>query len=87
MDEHNAYAKQVTPPHKFHMMEVSEGWEPLCKILRVKTPETPFPRANDAEAVDGLASQILLEAGSRWAAIVATLGVVGYCIWRSWGAR
>jgi hypothetical protein len=84
MDEHNEYVREVTPPEKFHMMELSEGWAPLCKILGTSIPDEPFPRANDAEAVEGLASQILLEAGSRWAGISAVVGFVGYGAWRLW---
>jgi hypothetical protein len=78
MDEHNAHVRQVTPPHKFHMMELKQGWEPLCRMLNVEAPETPFPRVNDTQAVDAVASQILWEAGSRWAVIIAGLGVFGY---------
>lgn len=84
MDEHNEYVREVTPPEKFHTMELSEGWAPLCKILGTSIPDEPFPRANDAEAVEGLAGQILLEAGSRWAGISAVVGVVGYGAWRLW---
>ena len=62
MDEHNAYVKSVTPPERFHMMELSEGWAPLCKILNKPVPDEPFPRANDAEAVEGVNADILKEA-------------------------
>lgn len=81
MDEHNAWVEKVTPPEKFHMMELSEGWTPLCKALNKPVPDEPFPRLNDAEAVDGLAGQILKEAGSRWAGIFAVAGAIGYGGW------
>lgn len=81
MDEHNAYVQSVTPPNQFHMMELSEGWAPLCRILGVSTPNAPFPRANDAEAVEGLASQILIEAGKRWLGSLAVVGGLGYSVW------
>ena len=84
MDEHNEHVKKVTPPEKFHMMELSEGWEPLCKTLNLPVPDEPFPRANDAEAVEGLEGQILKEAGSRWAVIFAVAGGVGYGAWWLW---
>lgn len=35
---------------------VKEGWEPLCKFLGKKIPETPFPRRNVGGS--GLAQQI-----------------------------
>ncbi|CAM1503152.1 Fc.00g079280.m01.CDS01 [Cosmosporella sp. VM-42] len=81
MGEHNEYVKEVTPPNKFHMMNLSEGWAPLCNVLGVTIPDEPFPRANDAEAVEGLAGQIFVQAGSRWAGILAGLGALGYGAW------
>src|SRR5690606_33763530 len=78
MDEHNEYVREVTPPARFHMMDLSQGWEPLCKMLNVPIPDEPFPRVNDAEAVEGLNKEILKEAGSRWAGIFAVTGALGY---------
>ncbi|KAG9252562.1 uncharacterized protein F5Z01DRAFT_676037 [Emericellopsis atlantica] len=86
MDEHNAYVKSVTPPDKFHMMELSEGWAPLCAMLHKPIPDEPFPRANDAEAVEGVNKDILKEAGGRWGVILAVTGALGYgalWVWRS----
>lgn len=82
MDEHNESVEAATPANKFHMMELSEGWAPLCKILNVKVPNEPFPRANDAEAVEGVASQIMFEAVWRWVVILSTVGLTGYGLWR-----
>lgn len=86
MDEHNEYVKQVTPPAQFHMMALSDGWAPLCDVLKLPVPDEPFPRANDAEAVEGLNKEILKEAGSRWAGIVAVTGGLVYGVswlWKS----
>lgn len=86
MDEHNEYVKNVTPPEKFHMMELKEGWEPLCRILNLPVPDEPFPRVNDADAVEGVNKKIMREAGSRWALILAATGILGYgslWLWRS----
>ncbi|KAK7416605.1 hypothetical protein QQX98_005076 [Neonectria punicea] len=82
LDEHNKYVEEVTPPAKFHTMQLSEGWAPLCKVLGMATPDAPFPRANDAEAVEGLAGQILIEAGWRWAVIITVLGALIYGTWQ-----
>lgn len=84
MDEHNAHVEAATPPANFHSMELSEGWAPLCEMLGVPVPDEPFPRANDAEAVDGLAAQILKEAGLIWGGIFAVAGVVGYGALWAW---
>lgn len=84
MDEHNEYVKEVTPFEKFHMMELSDGWAPLCKILGTPIPDEPFPRANDAAAIEGLAGQIFMEAATRWAAVFAVAGSVIYSTWWIW---
>jgi hypothetical protein len=81
MDEHNQYAKDVTPPTSFYMVELGDGWAPLCKILGKPIPDTPFPRANDTEALKGLTSQIFMEAGSRWAGIISVIGACAGGVW------
>ncbi|KAF2256708.1 hypothetical protein BU26DRAFT_473168 [Trematosphaeria pertusa] len=81
MEEHNEYVKAVTPPEKFHMMELKEGWAPLCKILGTPVPDEPFPRLNDADAVKGTVSQIFIQAGTIWASILAVAGALGYGAW------
>jgi hypothetical protein len=81
MDEHNEDVKNATSPEKFHMMDLSEGWAPLCSMLGTAIPNEPFPRANDAEAVEGLAAQIFMEAGSRWIVILLVAGALVYSAW------
>jgi Sulfotransferase domain len=78
LDEHNEYVNNVTPPDKIYMMELSEGWTVLCKILGKSIPDEPFPGGNDAEAVEGPAGQIMLEAGFGWVAISGVVGVMRY---------
>ncbi|KAF2110598.1 P-loop containing nucleoside triphosphate hydrolase protein [Lophiotrema nucula] len=75
MEQHNAWVESVTPKERFWMMELSQGWEPLCRVLRKPVPEEPFPRANDAEAVEALAGQLMLQAGKIWAAIFLVFGI------------
>ncbi|SPN97350.1 uncharacterized protein DNG_00864 [Cephalotrichum gorgonifer] len=84
MGEHNSHVRAITPASKFHMMELSEGWAPLCNMLSAPVPDEPFPRANDAEAVEGLAGVILKDAGTRWGAIFALAGVAGYGALQVW---
>lgn len=81
MREHNEYVKEVTPPAQFYLMELSEGWVPLCKFLGTRIPDEPFPRVNDAKAVEGLEIQILKEAAWRWAVVFAVAGAILYSLW------
>ena len=34
-----------------HFFNVKDGWAPLCEILGVDVPDSPFPHLNDAMAV------------------------------------
>lgn len=68
-------------------MELSEGWEPLCKFLGKPIPKEPFPRVNDAEASDQMAKKILLKLGRRWLTLFAVLGGTlygGFQLWKWW---
>lgn len=45
---HNQYIKQLIPPEKLLVFDVSQGWKPLCEFLGVPEPKEPFPRVNDS---------------------------------------
>jgi hypothetical protein len=66
---HIDYIKRVVPPSRLHFFDVKEGWEPLCKILNVPIPDEPFPRGNDAKAMEDLGSMVLKRALWKWAQI------------------
>jgi hypothetical protein len=44
---HNERVKQVVPPDRLLVWEVTDGWEPLCAFLDVPVPSQPLPHAND----------------------------------------
>lgn len=49
-DEYDAYneeIRRIVPPDRLLVMNVKEGWEPLCKFLGEEVPLYPFPRVND----------------------------------------
>ncbi|KAH8682287.1 hypothetical protein BX600DRAFT_430171 [Xylariales sp. PMI_506] len=73
---HEEQMRTMVPPEKLHWYNVSEGWEPLCKILNVPIPDQPFPHNNsktEAEKVwqrhviSGLSSWIFALAIFAWA--------------------
>ena len=46
--EHVEKVKKLVPPEKLLVMEINEGWEPLCNFLKVPIPDsTPFPHLNE----------------------------------------
>jgi Sulfotransferase domain len=47
-ERHNEAVRQRVPPERLLVLDVREGWAPLCDFLGVKVPDEPFPRLNDA---------------------------------------
>lgn len=63
------------------MMKLSQGWDPLSNALKLPTPDTSFPRVNDADAVKGLELQILKEAGIQWLMIIGLPVIMTVIAW------
>jgi hypothetical protein len=81
---HHKWVRDRTPPDKLFEIELKDGWAPLCRILDKPTPDEPFPRANDADAVAKLSRRIIIKTLMVWCAIFAGTGLVGYLGWRVW---
>lgn len=43
---HVAQVEATVPAERLLVWEVGHGWEPLCQLLDVPVPDTPFPRTN-----------------------------------------
>jgi hypothetical protein len=48
-NKHNEEVKRYVPANKLLVIDVSEGWEPLCKFLGVPEPCDPLPHTNKRE--------------------------------------
>ncbi|MCB9760362.1 MAG: sulfotransferase family protein [Alphaproteobacteria bacterium] len=59
---HNERVKRTVPSERLLVYEVTQGWEPLCALLDVPVPDTPFPHL--ASGV-GRARQVLEDAFRR----------------------
>lgn len=44
--EHNLIVRTTAPPDRLLVMNVKEGWEPVCKLLDVPVPNRGFPFRN-----------------------------------------
>jgi hypothetical protein len=65
-------------------MDLSDGWEPLCKFLNKPVPEKPFPRVNNAKAADDYATGVIIKVLGFWAGILATVRIIlhgGISLW------
>lgn len=84
LEHHNNWVRDNTPPDQFHVVELKDGWEPLCRILDKPIPNEPFPRANDADAVRELSKKIFMRALITWGGILAGTSVLGCGAWWAW---
>ena len=48
-ERHIDEVKEAIPRDRLLIMEVRDGWAPLCAFLGVPEPQTPFPNVNDTE--------------------------------------
>ncbi|MEO3874807.1 sulfotransferase family protein [Nonomuraea sp. B12E4] len=51
-ERHVATVKESLPPERLLVLDVREGWEPLCAFLGVPVPaDEPFPHLNDSDSM------------------------------------
>jgi hypothetical protein len=48
-ERHNREVQERVPEERLLVMDVREGWAPLCRFLEVPVPDGPFPRLNDRQ--------------------------------------
>jgi hypothetical protein len=48
-ERHNDDVRNTISPDRLLVLDVKQGWEPLCEFLDVPVPDTPFPRTNSRE--------------------------------------
>ncbi|MEQ9408966.1 MAG: sulfotransferase [Fuerstiella sp.] len=44
--EHHQAVIDAVPAEQLLVFDVADGWEPLCRFLKVDVPDLPFPRSN-----------------------------------------
>ncbi|CAK4479660.1 unnamed protein product [Aphanomyces euteiches] len=49
-NEWNARVQAETPPDRLLILNVKDGWRPLCEFLGIPVIDGPFPHANDRES-------------------------------------
>lgn len=49
-DAHRRRVVSAVPAERLLIYDTAEGWEPLCELLQVPVPETPFPHLNGRHA-------------------------------------
>ncbi|KAF4853390.1 hypothetical protein CGCSCA4_v002211 [Colletotrichum siamense] len=83
----NHSVQQMVPADKLLIMDLKEGWEPLCKFLNVPVPDEPLPRANDAAAIEKTAQEVIVKLMGIWSGMFAASGVVSFTAWKLWKTK
>ncbi|KAJ5035646.1 uncharacterized protein L3040_008111 [Drepanopeziza brunnea f. sp. 'multigermtubi'] len=84
LELHEAYIRRVVPPERLFFFNVKDGWEPLCKILNCPVPDEPFPRANDAKAMQEFFEKMLKAALVKWMQISVISGACIAMVFWAW---
>lgn len=85
-ERHIAYLGRTVPKERLVYFDVSEGWEPLCKLLGVEMPvKVEFPRINDGRAIDEFTKKQVQRGLMRWGGVVGVWCVVGWMGWKWFG--
>ena len=61
----------MVPKERLLEMDLQDGWEPLCKFLGKPIPDEPFPRSNEAAAVQQRFKECLITAIIIWISIIS----------------
>lgn len=75
LEQHHQWLREVVPKDRLYVMELKDGWAPLCKMLDKPVPHEPFPRVNDSDAIEALTIHILTRTALVWLSIFLVLGV------------
>ncbi len=84
LKRHNAHIRKVVPKERLLEMDLQDGWEPLCKFLGKPIPDEPFPRSNEAAAVQQRFKECLITAIIIWMSIFSFTGMGIYVLLSLW---
>ncbi|KAI0538903.1 hypothetical protein GGR58DRAFT_274266 [Xylaria digitata] len=84
--DHEQHLREVVPPEKLFWYNVSEGWEPLCRILNVPVPDVPFPHNNNKIDASKVVRDHVVAGVMSWIFVLSAFTVAVW-FWRSWYPR
>ena len=79
--------KRVVQPERLLVMNLKEGWQPLCTFFNKPVPREPFPRLNDAEEADKVAKGIFARCMLVWLGIIGATAAGAHMAARLWNTR
>ncbi|KAI0024791.1 P-loop containing nucleoside triphosphate hydrolase protein [Xylariomycetidae sp. FL0641] len=80
----NQSVQDMVPPEKLMIMDLKEGWEPLCRFLGKPIPEGPIPQSNGTVAAIQMADDIQRRIFKIWVTGISTVAIIGFGTWQFW---
>jgi hypothetical protein len=80
-EKHEAHIRKVVPAEKLHFYNVSEGWGPLCRILKVPIPDRPFPHNNSKLEAQKVWERHVIAGAASWIFVFGVIAVSLYYIY------
>lgn len=74
----------LVPKQRLLVMDIKDGWKPLCKFPGQPVPDEPFPRVNEAEAVAKLGRGLMIKFLLIWVGIIGAASVSFWITSRLW---
>ncbi|MCB1615091.1 MAG: hypothetical protein KDI30_03660, partial [Pseudomonadales bacterium] len=78
--QHINNVRACVPAEDLLVMEIAEGWQPLCDFLGVPVPDTPFPRINETSVMKKRIRLLQLSNVVFWAIIAMAILSLGSSI-------
>jgi hypothetical protein len=69
--DHIEEVKAAIPADRLLIFTVDQGWSPLCNLLGMPVPNTPFPNVNDRKEIKGF-----IAAMTKGAYVILGIGVL-----------
>ncbi|KAH8658491.1 hypothetical protein BX600DRAFT_500405 [Xylariales sp. PMI_506] len=84
VEAHNRRIMELVPQERLLVIDIKQGWEPLCAFLGKPVPEEPFPLENDTQSATKVAGLAYIKLSAMWIAASLFLVVPLYCGFRVW---
>ncbi|KAH9906953.1 P-loop containing nucleoside triphosphate hydrolase protein [Xylariomycetidae sp. FL2044] len=78
IEVHNDWVKSLVPPERLLVMDLKEGWEPICGFLGKPIPDESFPQVNEAAEADKIGMSIFGKLILIWLGLFSSAGVGVY---------
>jgi hypothetical protein len=78
LERHEAWVRRAVPEDRLLVMDIAEGWEPLCQFLGRKVPEGKFPKVNDGSELEEVVKRVVRTCLLVWACILGAIGGMGW---------